>query len=269
MKKALLFGLNYLNDSSSALGGCINDAKNLKNLLVTRLGYQPEDVLLCTDETEVKPTRAIMLRLLRELVIATHRSRLDQIFISYSGHGTSYQDASGDEEDGMDECLVPLDYRTAGVIKDDDLGKILRKVHHRTDIVMLVDACHSGTIVDFPYRYVSGNKFVMESPSVAPVGARAVVISGCQDNQLSQEVWSIDDDKKITGIMTSAFIQALTKHDYDITCWKLIKYMQDFITEYGYQQKPQMSSSRKLTETCIFCTDSTNVKPFMVRSGES
>ena len=37
----------------------------------------------------------------------------------HAGHGGSVRDSSGDEEDGKDETMVPVDYETAGQIKDD------------------------------------------------------------------------------------------------------------------------------------------------------
>ena len=51
-----------------------------------------------------------------------------------------------DEPDGMDEVLVPLDFRTQGIILDDDINRIL--VHALPAGVKLhaiIDACHSGT----------------------------------------------------------------------------------------------------------------------------
>ena len=35
----------------------------------------------------------------------------DNLFMHYSGHGGSMRDDNGDEKDGMDETLVPLDYQ--------------------------------------------------------------------------------------------------------------------------------------------------------------
>jgi hypothetical protein len=261
-KKALLFGLNYLNDPSAALNGCINDAKNLQKLLRDHLGYRAEDILLCTDETELKPTKSIILRLLRELCLWTHRHPVKQIFISYSGHGTYVSDQNSDEKDGADEALVPIDYKRYGVIKDDELGSLIRQIHPRTDVILLIDACHSGTAVDLPYRYISGNKYAIESDASVP--CRAIMISGCQDNQTAQETWSFKDDKLTTGLMTSSFIHALETHKYDVTCWKLIKYMQEFIEKTGATQKPQLCTSRQLSETCIFVSNNLNGQPFFI-----
>jgi hypothetical protein len=36
----------------------------------------------------------------------------DELFFSYSGHGSSRTDVDGDEVDGMDEVIVPMDYIT-------------------------------------------------------------------------------------------------------------------------------------------------------------
>ena len=258
VKKALVLGLNYLSDSSSSLGGCITDAKNLKQLLVDHLGYSENDVLMCTDETSVKPTKSVILRLLREMCLWTHRQNVEQLFISYSGHGTQVADESHDEVDGgQDSCLVPLDFRTNGLITDDELGTLIRQVHPRTDVIFLIDACHSGTMCDLPYLYRAGDKYAVESDASVP--CRALMISGCQDSETSQETFV---NKHIAGAMTTAFIGALSKYNYDITCFKLIRYMQEALVSAGLTQRPQLSTSRQLTETCVFISSNENGGPF-------
>lgn len=253
VKSALLFGLNYLGNPDAELAGCINDAKNLQQLLLDHFDYKLSEICLCTDETAVKPTRNMILRTLKELAVWTQKNgHVDQVFISYSGHGTYVEDGSSDEKDGRDECIVPLDYnqRGSGVIRDDEITAILKLFHKDTDVIILIDACHSGTMVDMPYRYISGNKYAIENDS--QFDSRIILISGCADDEKSQEVWSFNDQKKITGIMTSSFIHALKEHSFDVTCWKLIKYMNEYLKKNGYTQKPQFSTSKRLTETCIF-----------------
>jgi hypothetical protein len=36
-----------------------------------------------------------------------------------SGHGGQVKDVSGDEDDGNDECIYPVDFKQAGQIIDD------------------------------------------------------------------------------------------------------------------------------------------------------
>ena len=49
----------------------------------------------------------------------------DILFLHYSGHGTQTRDLDGDEADGYDEALVPLDHQSAGVITDDEVWSTL------------------------------------------------------------------------------------------------------------------------------------------------
>ena len=49
-----------------------------------------------------------------------------------AGHGGSVEDTSGDEVDGMDETLCPVDYQESGMITDDE---IFEEVGHVFTIV--------------------------------------------------------------------------------------------------------------------------------------
>ena len=40
----------------------------------------------------------------------------DSLFFHYSGHGSQQQDSDGDEVDGTDETICPVDYKDAGQI---------------------------------------------------------------------------------------------------------------------------------------------------------
>jgi Caspase domain/Domain of unknown function (DUF4384) len=68
------------------------------------------------------------------------------LFVHFSGHGSQVQDLNGDEEDGLDETLVPYDGRTPGVpdIVDDELDEIFSHLH-TTRVLIVLDSCHSGT----------------------------------------------------------------------------------------------------------------------------
>ena len=60
------------------------------------------------------------------------------MFIQYAGHGTNIRDDNNDENDGRDECLVPLDYRGNNYIRDDYLASIFKNVH-----TTVIGDCHS------------------------------------------------------------------------------------------------------------------------------
>jgi len=78
----------------------------------------------------------------------------DVVFVHYSGHGGRVRDVSGDEEDGYDSTLIPVDFKRSGQIIDDDILKMLVKpMRQGVSCTILVDACHSGTVLDLPYRF--------------------------------------------------------------------------------------------------------------------
>ena len=72
------------------------------------------------------------------------------------GHGGRLRDDDGDEEDGYDETLIPLDYEYAGQIRDDDLFvTLVQPMAEGVALTCLMDCCHSGTVLDLPYKFVA------------------------------------------------------------------------------------------------------------------
>ena len=76
-----------------------------------------------------------------------------------SGHGCSVKDDNGDEADGMDEALCPLDYKKSGIIRDDKVFEEL-VVPLRKGVVCtcVMDCCHSGSILDLPFEFLADGK---------------------------------------------------------------------------------------------------------------
>lgn len=59
-------------------------------------------------------------------------------------------------EDGYDETLVPLDYGSAGQIRDDDIFKaLILPLKEGVQLTSVMDCCHSGTVLDLPYVFVA------------------------------------------------------------------------------------------------------------------
>lgn len=76
----------------------------------------------------------------------------DSLLFHYSGHGSRQRNFSGDEVDGYDETLCPLDFETQGMIVDDEINAtIVRPLPHGVKLHAIIDACHSGTVLDLPF----------------------------------------------------------------------------------------------------------------------
>jgi len=254
-RAALCIGINYIG-SSNALSGCINDARNVSQLLHTHFGYETNEITMMSEEHHLKPTRLNILRTLQTYAIQSQRGLLTQLFVSYSGHGSKVRDTNGDEQDGQDETIVPLDFNSAGMITDDTLCEIFNRFSSRTQIVCLFDSCHSGTILDLQYRYIGGDKHVHENTNTK-TKARIICISGCLDHELSYETI------ERTGACTTTLLRTLEAFDYQITVFKLLGEMNKIIGPTG--QHPVICSSEKFDATSIFCMRQTNT-PFLIHS---
>lgn len=249
VKCAILIGINY-NGTSSELSGCINDINNTEKVLSEQYGYN--EFVIMTDDSEMKPTGKNIIKELYDMALRTHTEEIEELWISYSGHGSYVTDRNGDEDDSRDEVLVPIDCNTNGYISDDLLHKILKKINPRTKCICIFDCCHSGTILDLKYRYESGVKNVTENKN-SKLNSNITMISGCKDVQTSADAYNILNARKYQGAMTASLLTTLKDHEYKISCYKLLKYMREFLKERNFKQIPQISCSKKLDEKVMFC----------------
>ena len=76
----------------------------------------------------------------------------DSLVFHYSGHGSQQRNYTGDEIDGFDETLCPLDFETQGMIVDDEINAtIVKPLPRGAKLHAIIDACHSGTVLDLPF----------------------------------------------------------------------------------------------------------------------
>jgi len=151
-KRCVLIGINYCGQNGE-LRGCHNDVLNVKKYLEQVHGFR-DAVVLMDDGRHKSPTKKNILRAFK--LVAKQSKSGDAVFIHYSGHGGRLRDNNGDEEDGYDETLIPLDFKKAGQISDDDLLQVLiRPLAAGVFMTCLMDCCHSGTVLDLPYKYTA------------------------------------------------------------------------------------------------------------------
>lgn len=90
-KKALIIGINYAG-TKHELSGCVNDAMNVRDFLVSERGFPPpgDDMVTLTDEPENEgtpfyPTHENILSAFKWLTSGNEAG--DVLWLSYSGHG--------------------------------------------------------------------------------------------------------------------------------------------------------------------------------------
>lgn len=146
--RALLIGIDaYAKDR---LHGCVNDVLAMRRLLSARFGAK--ELRLLRDQ---EATRAAILEGLQWLLDPRAGAWCARLF-HFSGHGTYLDNQDGREPDGRDEVLCPVDFafRRARLIMDDDLSDLFGHAPPGTRPLVIVDACHAGTMLDPPRQVV-------------------------------------------------------------------------------------------------------------------
>ena len=243
MKKALLVGINYSNDPSARLYGCINDVINTTEVLTNIYGYSSSNVICLRDDINnpaLYPTKDNILSNLNKL-IAESRS-LSEIWFHYSGHGSQIKDTTGDEIDGLDEVIVPTDFRQKGFITDDEIYNIVKNSKCKT--MLIFDSCHSGTMCDlqWSFEYKNGSYLkTMNTNKILP-NKNIISISGCKDTQTSADAYDTEA-KQGVGAFTSSMLHCLHENNYNINILNLHRAICAYILSCGFTQIPMLSCS--------------------------
>lgn len=226
---SLHIGLNSVDPShyqdqygrpwSGDLVACEADANDMLAIAETQ-GFTTT-TLLTTDAT-VESVLGALDRASKELAAG------DILFVTYSGHGGQVRDLHDEEEDNVDETWCLYDRQ----LVDDELYAAWGKFQPGVRILVLSDSCHSGTVTrviereeelllraletgelprprSLPLGVIAGtyvahreayNAIQDEYPSgeTAEVAASVLLISGCQDAQVS-----------LDGAFNGAFTAAL------------------------------------------------------------
>lgn len=147
-KLALLVGIN--NYPNAPLKGCINDTYLQRELLIHRFGFNPKDILLVTDETNIKPTRTGILQAFEEHLIKQAKPG-DVVVYHFSGHGSQVFDPDTGASDQLNSTFVPIDRENSPsgekTIVSDVMGEtlfLLMSALQTENVAVVLDSCHSG-----------------------------------------------------------------------------------------------------------------------------
>ena len=245
LTRALCIGINYTG-TEYALAGCVNDANNIKTHLESTYSSCKDVVVLRDDSTnpEEKPTRANILAKFNWLVSGLKPG--ENVFVSYSGHGGRVRDTNGDEVTGLDGCLFPMDGTTTEIITDDEIREhLVNKIPAGCKCFIVVDACHSGTMVDMRYKWEGdafGNVRYTEDKKYGKTAGKVVFLSGCKDEQYSMD--TVDHKDNPAGALTWALLETWKRYGEKIKTKYLLWDVRNYLSSRGYSQIPQLCTGR-------------------------
>jgi hypothetical protein len=146
-KWALLAGINkYKSDKISELGGSLNDVEEMRQILIGKFEFPPENILVLKDS---QATHAAIINAIQTHLIAKAQPG-DIVVFDYSGHGSQCKDVTGKMISGLDETIVPWDSRQGNIfdISGAELHPLLLLLAKKTkNVTFILDSCHSGTLV--------------------------------------------------------------------------------------------------------------------------
>ena len=147
--RALLIGVGDYGLPGASLPGIASDLEAMEALAIS-LGFDEKNIKVLADRQAT--LSAIRINFQRHLIHGVRPE--DRVLLYFTGHGTQVPDRSGDESDGADETLLPFDARLRtrrgvtqleNVLLDDELDALLSAIPS-DNVLVLVDACHSGTV---------------------------------------------------------------------------------------------------------------------------
>lgn len=253
MSKAVLFGLNYSKcERVNKLNGCINDVMDMRDYLTSILQI-PCDVYTDDGDDIVSTSKEGIKQRLVDLAKTSHDEQLKFALIHYSGHGSYVLDQNNDERDGYDECIVPSDCDTNGLLLDDEITEILCQFNPKTRIVCIFDSCHSGTVCDMKYSWESSTKVYVEN-ILCKIHSKVISISGCLDQQTSADAY-IANTHKYSGALTNTLLNLLKSDEGSRlrnNVFSLVDELRKSLAYQGFPQRPKLCSTYNLTKNKKF-----------------
>lgn len=158
----------------------------------------------------------------------------EELVVYYVGHGTSVADTDGDEADKTDEAFVFDD----GVIVDDVLiDHLIEHKNPASKLILVTDACHSGTIWDIQGGSVHGRQ----------LPERIMSISAANDKQTAKQTMI---NRQEQGIFTHNLTKVL-KENPEFSPNELSSKMRSVLRKYG-QSFTVGTTSPELLEEPLF-----------------
>ena len=222
--------------------------------------------------TDAKATKAGIVAELRALAGRVQAG--DVVVFHFSGHGQQVMDDNKDETDGYDEALVPYDapahYASPDNtgqhhLRDDELGALLAEIRGKLgpqgDLLVLLDACHSGTATRGGFANVRGTRDALAPASYNPgdackqgcsfgladegtpaaTHAPMTCYFACGAHQLNSEAF--DDQQRGVGSLSYAFAKAVNSFSTSPSYATLFEHIRTEMAATVPQQSPQMEGN--------------------------
>jgi hypothetical protein len=246
-----------------------NDVALIRNALLAQ-GFPDAGITVLTDH---QATREGILTAIRQQLLDQERPGT-AVYFHFSGHGQQVADDNGDELDGFDEAIVPVNshmtyqpgmYEGQNLIRDDELGQLFNEIRAQAgpqgSLLAVLDACHSGTGTRgfgiargtvtkmAPEGYTAANlsrgtdQTTLESVSAGDERRLAPMVAyfGAAQNQLNFE--TTDETGNNVGSLSYAFSKKFARASPRTTYRSLFEQIRLEMSAIAPRQQPQAEGS--------------------------
>ena len=179
---------------------------------------------------------------------------------TFACHGEQRSDISGEETDGLDECLA-LGHDNEHVTDDDINALVMASLAQYPErrLLLLFDCCHSGSIADLRFAYdpaecawfdAEGTRY--EPDESANTRGLALAMGGCTSDGLSYEVQLSDNS------VAGAFGLAFRRHFGALSTPVLAAFhaiREEVASHPDFKQEVQLASSQPFGVTFALAAD--------------
>lgn len=239
-----------------------NDIPLMKAALLYQ-GFPENQITVVQD-----PDKQTLWKAMEDFAASIPGGRGASVVVHFSAHGQQIADQDGDEVDGLDEAIIPINaavsmnYGGSGYagehhLRDDEIGRFLDVVRQRAGtgggVFLIMDACHSGTS-SRGMGSPRGTDVVFGNPSVglshseesgafgfqvaAPESAPLVAFYGTGADHLNYE--TTDDQGNPAGSLTYAVSKALAGSNAATTYTTLFGKVRNYMARKSVRNIPQM-----------------------------
>lgn len=184
----------------------------------------------------------------------------DIVYLHFSAHGQPVEDLNGDEQDGWDEAIVPIDaykqyrkgiYEGNKHLLDDQLNAYIKKLRTKIGpngfLYVVIDACHAGTSSRANDETIRGTKvgFTYSNKIFKPTAQKkshfrieasakmshVMFLEACRPDQVNME---IKVKEKHYGPLSYNIAQALQTKPLSTNASELLSNLKASIMNSGY-----------------------------------
>jgi hypothetical protein len=250
VRRAVIIGINAY--THKPLDACVADARLVAKTLQERFSFDAANISLLLDD---KASKAAVLAELDQLVDLTDANDVAMIF--YAGHGSQSSTDDRSEASGYDSTWMVNDEPREDIL-DDEIAARLEALGEKTrHTVMIVDACHSGTLsrsvgVSGKERWAPATTrstatapagAVTRGASAAPKPLPYVLISACRDDEIAKEMILGGEENLVHGALTYSLVNELQRAEAGVTWRDVFERVARGVTAFNPTQHPQIDGN--------------------------